>query len=932
MMDKPLHSPAWKPYRDLTLLAVAYFAGARLGLFFPTHDSHITLFWLPTGMATAILLRWGSPHLVAGIFLGACVFDLSLGTSLPLSLLSAAGNTLTPLIAVWLLKRWEFAPSFTRQYDLLALIAASAISPLFPTVIGIGTLWLGGLLQPSGMLLAGFNWWLGDLISIMLVSPLLLSLNRPSISELQRSPLQLVFCILLLGISGSLTFLTSFENHILPLAFLPLPLVLWAALRLGVSGTSLSVLALALLTAVGTAMGKGVFGALPPIEGMYLAWLYMFITALIGLMVTTMLGERKTLLASLQRANELLSLAQRTSKAGVWNWDLATNRLTWSDELFTLFGLDPRTSLSTFETWQNLLHPEDRTAAENRVAASLRDRTPLYNEYRIILPDGETKWIVALGNTHRDPDSGAERMAGLCIDITGHKQAEERIHSNEELLRQTQAVAHVGSWRLDLQRDILVWSDETYRIFGIAPGTPLTYLNFLDQVHPDDRAKVDAAWCNALKNGSYLTQHRIVVDGDIRWVEERAHIVCDQNGVPLSGTGSVQDITARIRSEELLLDSFRKLEEKELSKTRFLAAAGHDLRQPVAAANLFVDTLKLTSPTPRQSEIIERLDQSMQIFSGLLERLLDISKFDAGLIKPHFTSIDLSELFNWLAHNFAQGAHEKQLDFRLWFPTRRTLTLRTDIGLLQSVLMNLVGNAIKFTPQGGILVGARVRGRHILIQVWDTGIGIAEADAAHIFEEFYQAANSQRNRDAGLGLGLSICQRAMALLGGEVTCRSRPGSGSVFAFRIPLNGEAHAIEHLVAGPIQDDIAHERLVKGKRLVVVEDDALVASGLINLLQGLGAEVLHYYSAEDTLRHADIGSADYFIVDYSLSGKLSGLDLLSHLQQGRPDPIRAVIITGETSSGFIHVTRDIPWPTLHKPANLARLLAALHQQTAP
>ena len=804
MMDKPLHSPAWKPYRDLTLLAVAYFAGARLGLFFPTHDSHITLFWLPTGMATAILLRWGSPHLVAGIFLGACVFDLSLGTSLPLSLLSAAGNTLTPLIAVWLLRQWKFAPSFTRQYDLLALIAASALSPLLPTVIGICSLWMGGLLQPSGMPLAWFNWWLGDLISIMLVSPLLLSLNRSSLTELRRSPLQLLSCILLLGITGWFTFHVSSEGHNLPLAFLPLPLVLWAALRLGVTGTSLSVLALALLTAVGTAMGKGVFGVLPPVEGMYLAWLYMFITALIGLMVTTMLGERQKIASSLQQANELLL--------------------------------------------------------------------------------------------------------------------------------QTQTVANVGSWLLDLRSHELVWSDETYRIFGIPPGTPLTYATFLDHVHPQDRDKVDVAWQAALKGEPYLTQHRIIVDGQVRWVEERARIVCDADGTPCSGTGAVQDITARIRSEELLLDSFRKLEEKELSKTRFLAAAGHDLRQPVAAANLFVDTLKLTSPTPRQSEIIERLDQSMQIFSGLLERLLDISKFDAGLIKPHFTSIDLSELFNWLAHNFAQGAHEKQLDFRLWFPTRRTLTLRTDIGLLQSVLMNLVGNAIKFTPQGGILVGARVRGRHILIQVWDTGIGIAEADAAHIFEEFYQAANPQRNRDAGLGLGLSICQRAMALLDGQVTCRSRPGSGSVFAFRIPLNGEVHAVEHLVEGPIQSDIAHERLVKGKRLVVVEDDALVASGLINLLQGLGAEVLHFYSAEDTLRHADIGSADYFIVDYSLSGKLSGLDLLRHLQQGRHAPIRAVIITGETSSGFIHTTRDIPWPTLHKPANLARLLAALHQQTAP
>ncbi|MBA3022737.1 MAG: MASE1 domain-containing protein [Gammaproteobacteria bacterium] len=155
MMGKPADHPhAWKQYRNLLLLAAAYFAGARLGLYFPTHDDHITLFWLPTGMAAAILLRWSSPHNIAGIFLGALIFDLSLDTSIPLSLLSAAGNTLTPVTAVWLLKRWGFDPSFTRQRDLLALIVTSAISPVLPAIIGTGTLWMGGLLQPSGIPLA----------------------------------------------------------------------------------------------------------------------------------------------------------------------------------------------------------------------------------------------------------------------------------------------------------------------------------------------------------------------------------------------------------------------------------------------------------------------------------------------------------------------------------------------------------------------------------------------------------------------------------------------------------------------------------------------------------------------------------------------------------------------------------------------------------
>ena len=386
------------------------------------------------------------------------------------------------------------------------------------------------------------------------------------------------------------------------------------------------------------------------------------------------------------------------------------------------------------------------------------------------------------------------------------------------------------------------------------------------------------------------------------------------------------DITARVQAEKQLLNSMRELEKKELSKTRFLAAAGHDLRQPVAAANLFVDALKLTSPTPRQSELIARLDQSMSVFSGLLERLLDISKFDAGLIKPQVAPYNLAKIFHWLEQNFAQTAHSKHLRFRLYFPANKSLLVCTDIGLLQSVLMNLVSNAIKFTMRGGILVSARLRGDRILLQVWDTGIGIAGADLPHIFEEFYQAANLQRNREVGLGLGLSICKRAMSLLEGEVNCRSRPGFGSVFELHLPVNGERRKTERLPIRNIKDKIADEILFDGKRVVVVEDDILVANGLVSLLQGLGAEVRYFHNAEEALRQADIASADFFIAGYSLGGKLNGFQFLEALQQKQQIALRAVVLTGDTSSQFISSVADSPWPVLHKPVSYAKLAASM------
>lgn len=254
------------------------------------------------------------------------------------------------------------------------------------------------------------------------------------------------------------------------------------------------------------------------------------------------------------------------------------------------------------------------------------------------------------------------------------------------------------------------------------------------------------------------------------------------------------------------------------------------------------------------------------------------------------------------------------------------LIVRTDIFLLQSVLMNLVSNAIKFTAHGGVLVGARLRDNAVLLQVWDTGIGMEEAEIAHIFDEFYQVANPQRSREAGLGLGLSICQRAMSLLGGKIACRSRPGRGSVFEICLPLNGGEHEIERFPVSGMPRAAGGETFFQGKRIVVVENDALIAAGMVDLLQGAGARVWVFYSAEEALRHDDLANIDFFIVDYALGGELTGLNFLVTMQQRRQTPIRAVVMTGETSSQFISSVADSPWPVLHKPINYASLVCGL------
>lgn len=1042
-----LHS--WPPIARALLLALAYFVTGKLGLYFPTQDSHITLFWLPTGIAVAVLLRWETQACLIGIYAGALLIDLSLGTPFPFALIGALGNTLAPYSAVWLLKRWRFDPRFSRQYDLLTLLSAAMLGTLLPAMIGIAVLWFSHLIELHRIPLAWLHWWLGDVVSILLAGPLLLSFSRDSLKEFWRRPAELIICTVLLLIAGWGAFLYNMDTQLLPLAFVPIPFVLWAALRFGVTGATLSVLLLSFFTAIGTALDRGIFGALPHGQGMYLAWLYMFTISLIGLMVTTMLGERSRTEASLKQANDLLALAQRASQSGVWDWELASGKLTWSNEMFRLFGFDPENSEANFENWRKAVHPDDLEAAEKRIADTLRDNSPLNNQYRIVLPNGETRWIVALGNIVQNESGKPERMTGLCIDITGNVEIKQRMQHSEsrykaflqqaadamyihdleghiveinhqaclslgysetelchmqiadispgfdlrqrkplwDALEPGQPVCFVSSHRrkdgstfpveirlvalsVDHQKLIMALASDItqrVRIETELQESEMRYRNFAERLplgivitqegiikyfnqatqdisgysaeeleeHPifPFVYESDRAWIKDMhqrrmqgeKAPSPYVVRMIRKDGRIRQWEMHVSTI-DWKG-KRSGFGIFSDITERVELEEKLKKSLRQLEEKELAKTRFLAAAGHDLRQPVAAATLFVDALKLTAPNPRQSALIERLDQSMGVFSSLLERLLDISKFDAGLIKPQFATLDLTELFTWLELNFAQTALDKQLRFRMFFPIKHTLTVRTDIGLLQSVLMNLVTNAIKFTSRGGILIGARLRNNKVCLQVWDTGSGISQADMPYIFDEFYQANNPQRNREGGLGLGLSICQRAMSLLGGQITCCSRLGHGSVFELELPLNGERRKVGHILPGEnAAGPLGETNPLQGKRIVVLEDDVLVANGMLDLLRGLGAEVRHFQMAEEALRYGDIVHADYFIVDFSLGGVLSGVDFLHAVQRGLTTPLAAVVITGETSSTFISDTKNLPWPLLHKPVNLAKLLDTL------
>ncbi len=457
-----------------------------------------------------------------------------------------------------------------------------------------------------------------------------------------------------------------------------------------------------------------------------------------------------------------------------------------------------------------------------------------------------------------------------------------------------------------------------------------------DYVHPDDRAKIQKVWDRAGQTGGVFScEYRLVrPDGRLTHVIGEFQAATDAQGKVLDCIVAQTDITLRKQSEAELLVAKQQAEIENMDKTRLLTTASHDLRQPIQAINLFSDALDRTELSEEQKSISKFISMSVHSLGELIYSLLDISKLDAGLIKPQMKEMPVEELFKAVDAEFSTMARQKNLRFKLFYPFK-SMVLRTDYGLLLSILRNLIDNAFKYTRKGGVLVGARKRGGGAVIQVWDTGIGIEPEYANKVFEECFQIGNVLRDRTKGLGIGLSIARRMARLLDGDVSFRSRPGRGTVFELRLPLIEGRAVAEHVLpeshrshretADALNTDEEDFSCLRGWQVVVIEDDIMVATSIELLLETMDIGVKVFASAELALTSTHVMGANFYISDLCLPG-MNGVKLLDAIQRRSATPINAVLLTGETSPERIANAMSSRWRVLFKPAELSKLLAIM------
>lgn len=522
----------------------------------------------------------------------------------------------------------------------------------------------------------------------------------------------------------------------------------------------------------------------------------------------------------------------------------------------------------------------------------------------------------------KEPDAFSPDDVNLLVELAGDLsygisaiRAARALRESREDLNRAQAVAQTGSWRLNVHRNELLWSDETHRIFGIPKGTLLNYETFLNAVHPEDRERVDSHWQAALRGEPYDLEHRIVVGRDTKWVRERAELEFDAQGSPLGGFGTVQDITARKGFEEALaaakIDAERAkaaAEEASRAKDHFLAVLSHELRTPLTPV---LATITMLQNDPQVSadarECLALARRNIEMEARLIDDLLDVNRITRGKIELDRRPVALGEVIRRAIEVCRPEIESRELHCEDNLGPVADRLINADAVRLQQVFWNLLKNAIKFTPQGGrVQVRCLPEGDgRVVAEVVDNGEGMDPQALARVFNAFEQGSAGVTRQFGGLGLGLTISKALVEMHGGTIEAHSAGrGKGATFRVKLPVAGS----QRPVAQPSGSSLATgDRKLEARalRILLVEDHTDTARIMTRLLTLKRCEVQAAGTMDRALALVARDSFDVIISDIGLPDG-TGFELMRQLRaRGCRKP--AIAVSGYGQEDDVRRSRE-------------------------
>ncbi|MBD2515212.1 PAS domain-containing protein [Nostoc sp. FACHB-973] len=608
------------------------------------------------------------------------------------------------------------------------------------------------------------------------------------------------------------------------------------------------------------------------------------------LLISRDITERKKTELLLQESESRLKLAYKATRSGVWDWDITRNSAHVSEEYCNLFGLDPTTEEVSFEQWLSLLHPDDRTYANEIVSCTIQQKQEYYQtDYRILHPDG-IRWLAARAKVFYDAAGNAVRMLGNVQDITDRKQVEEELRQSEERYRYLAEAIPQLVWTCNASGSC------DYANQRLCDYTGLTFeeilgRGWLSAVHPDDRQATQSVWNSAVdRRSSYRHEYRFkrAADSSYRWHLVLGLPLKDQQGQVVKWFGTCTDIHDQ---KELEVERNRLLAQEQAAraeaeranriKDEFLAVLSHELRSPlnpILGWTKLLQTRKFSEA--KTAEALATIERNAKLQTQLIDDLLDVAKILRGKLSIDATPVNLAFVIESAIDTVRTAAVAKSITLHPVLPNIGQVS--GDSNRLQQIVWNLLSNAIKFTPKGGrVEIRLQSLDNQAQITVSDTGKGINRDFLPYIFESFRQEDVSITRKYGGLGLGLAIVRQLVEAHGGTIAADSSgEGLGATFTVQLPLLN----VEPEIKQP--DELPQQPLeLTGIRVLTIDDDPDARELLTVLLTEYGAEVLTVASAAEVLANLESFQPDVLVSDIGMP-EVDGYSLIQQIRTLTPE----------------------------------------------
>ncbi|WP_419321062.1 PAS domain S-box protein [Caulobacter sp. ErkDOM-E] len=852
----------------------------------PRDLKQVAPIWLANGVVLTVLLwtdrsRW--PLLIAFTLAGNIAAGLHGGGRLSVVLGLSLANVVEYLLSALALRHVlgrDIDVSRPRDLGWIALVCGLC-TPLVSAVIATTVLYVSRDADPARTMV---SWVLSNALGLMLVTPSLIAFRQARALLVERPVRRrgwIALAVLVLAI------VLVFTRPRYPLLFIIPPVLVFVALELEFLGAAVGILILSGLAIGFTAMGLGPVAQLAENMAEQALFLQVFLVVSIfaALPLATINAQRRRLRDLAQEQTRWADMAENLAGVGYWRFNLNTGAMTWSDQMYVILGVDPGTVISA-DDWLAAVHPEDREKARLRYRAVLETQASSpAAQTRLLRADGQVRYATGNMAVERDAEGRPITVFGVILDITAQKAAEQAIVESEARFRM---LTENGS-------DILAHSDVDGRITYVSPSVEhrlgfrpeeLIGRRFVDLIHEDDVEAIRSALRDQLASRGRVSPTRVEYrsrhkDGREIWFEGRPTLALDRLTGRVSGvTDIVRDISRRKMLEIQLRQARADAEVAATVKGEFLANMSHELRTPLTAVLGFTKLIEeqpdLTAST---RGYIERVSNAGKALRATVNDILDFSKLEAGQVDIRPRPMSPTELAREAIELFDAQARAKGLSLTLSGFEIVPQQVLADPDRLRQILLNLIGNAVKFTEQGGVDLEAAYDSatQRLSFAVVDTGPGMPDDQIGHLFQRFSQVDGSATRKHGGTGLGLAICKGLVEVMDGDIGVESREGEGSRFWFSLPApsvdQGEDQTVE------IDPPLA---LPDNCRVLIVDDNRANRELVRAILGPFGAEMTEAADGDEAISSARETPFDVILMDLRMP-RVDGRAAAARIREG-------------------------------------------------